>query len=843
MGFAECIEVALPVPVDATFRYGVPERYRAQVRAGCRVVVPFGARRLTGVITEAGELAPLDAAPPAPGQTSLFSETRLHAALRPLERVVDAQPVLSDELLRILRECAAEVFCPIGIALAAALPGAGAPRARRAFALSAQGRDALARGVLHEGLERLFSTLKAGPRGARALAALGGDPPLLRRLVREGLLVEIQLESSPPGVPALRVASLCPGVSPGAHRDALSRAPRQAELLAWLAEAGPTPVPELAARSPGARAALAALENKGLVEIRAVRRKRRAASRALAAGSGPEQLPTLTPEQGAAQSEIRAALEAGRHEGFLLHGVTGSGKTEVYLRAIAETLGMGRQALVLVPEITLTHQLVARLEDRFGDRVAVLHSALGAGERIGEWHRLREGRTPIAVGARSALFAPLERIGLIVVDEEHDSAYKNEEGFRYHAVDLAKRRAAANACPLILGSATPSLETRYAAERGELRRLVLPRRVGGRPLPRVELVDLEAERATLPRGRKLVLSRVLHRAIGETLKDGAQSILFLNRRGFSTRIFCFDCGHAERCRHCDVSLVYHAPERVLRCHYCDHERDPPEHCSACGAPDTALLGIGTQRLEEEVRRAFPAARIARLDRDNSSRKGATEAILESLSRGTLDILIGTQMVAKGHDFPGVRLVGVIAADLALHHPDFRAAERTFQLLTQVAGRAGRGAAPGRVVVQTFVPSHYAIRCAAGHDYEAFYREEMRHRSALAYPPHAQLLRVLVSAPEAEAARGAAQELAAQVPTERPLDTQSDPGEMRPALEVLGPAPAPLSRLRDRERFHFLVKGRDAKQLREVGSALARAGRELERGALRVSVDAFPLNML
>ncbi len=831
MGFAEYVEVALPIPVEETFRYGVPDAWVGSVRVGCRVVVRVGGRQLTGVVVRSGDLPPLERAP-ARGQTSLFGGA--DPAVRALERVVDAEPVLSGELLRILEECARDVFCPLGIALAAALPGAGAARARTVFALSAQGRDALARGVLRDELVPLFETLRDGPKGAKALAA---DPAQLRSLLRQGLLEQRQSERAAPRAPTLRVASLCPGVDPAAQGDTLARAPRQAELLALLASRGPTSVPELAAQRPGARAALAALETKGLVEIRTVARDRRAAPRGLALGSGPQELPTLTPEQKEAHREISDALRARRHESFLLHGVTGSGKTEVYLRAIEETLALGRQALVLVPEITLTHQLVARLEERFGDQVAVLHSGLGAGERVGEWHRLRRGGAPIAVGARSALFAPLREIGLIVVDEEHDGAYKNEEGFRYHAVDLATRRATAHRCPLILGSATPSLETRHAAEHGALRRLVLPRRVAGRPLPSVELVDLEAERAVLPRGRKLVLSRALHAALGETLADGGQAVLFLNRRGFSTRVFCFECGHAERCEHCDVSLVYHAPERVLRCHYCDAERDPPDHCTGCGAPETALLGLGTQRLEEEVRQLFPAARIGRLDRDSSARRGATQAILEALSQGRLDILIGTQMVAKGHDFPGVRLVGVIAADLALHHPDFRAAERTFQLLTQVAGRAGRGAAPGRVVVQTFAPDHYAIRCAASHDYETFYREEMRQRSALGYPPTAQLLRVLVSAPDADAARRASEALADGV--RRGVGGRGEP----PELEVLGPAPAPLSRLRDRERVHFLVKGRDAKRLHEVGWSLTRTGRELEDGSLRVAVDATPLNML
>ncbi|HSJ99126.1 MAG TPA: primosomal protein N', partial [Myxococcota bacterium] len=618
-------------------------------------------------------------------------------------------------------------------------------------------------------------------------------------------------------------------------------APRQAALLRTLAVRGPAELAALLRDQPGADAALRALVQRGLVRIEERALARQAAAALLV--DGEPTAPPLVPEQQAALDAITGAVRARRHERFLLHGVTGSGKTEVYLRAAAETLAAGRQVLVLVPEITLTHQLVARLQARFGDRVAVLHSALRPGERIAEWRRLLAGATPIAVGARSALFAPLDELGLIVIDEEQEAAYKNEEGFRYHARDLAARRAAAAGCPLVLGSATPSLETRYASERGEVRRLVLPHRIGGRPLPEVELVDLNVERASLPRGRKLVLSRALRAALSDALAAGGQAILFLNRRGFSTRVFCFSCGHAETCRHCEVSLVFHAGAGKLRCHYCDYAIDPPDACSSCGAPESALLGIGTERLEEEVRTRFPQARIARLDRDTAGRRGETERVLGALAAGRVDVLIGTQMVAKGHHFPGVRLVGVVAADQTLHFPDFRAAERTFQLLTQVAGRAGRGEAPGRVLVQTFSPDHYAIAPVRSHDYEAFYRAELEHRAALAYPPCGRLVHALVSGPDEAETETLAARLVALARSAAGLDEGAGPAG--PAVEVLGPAPAPLARLRDRYRFQLLVKGRDEKAVHGAGRALAHAGVAIEREArgVRVSVDPSPVNML
>jgi primosomal protein N' (replication factor Y) len=613
------------------------------------------------------------------------------------------------------------------------------------------------------------------------------------------------------------VASLAPTVDLAAARAALVRAPRQLELFERLAT-GEEPASALPA------GALRALVARGFARVHQRGVPRDVLGAPLEAPRSVE----LTRDQALALAPIEAAVRARAPSTFLLHGVTGSGKTEVYLRAVAAALDAGRRALVLVPEITLTHQILARLRGRFGDALAVLHSGLRPGERLEQWLRLRNGSTPIAVGARSALFAPIENLGLVVIDEEHDGAYKNEEGFRYHARDLARLRARAARCPVVLGSATPSLEARYAADRGELTRLVLAHRIGGQPLPAVEIVDLARERDSAPRGRKLVLSRPLRAALAETLASGGQTILFLNRRGFSTRILCFDCGHAERCSDCDVGLVYHASDGTLHCHYCEHRRPPPERCANCGAPDTALLGLGTERLEEEVRTLFGRARIARLDRDTAARRGATEDVLRRLRDGQIDVLIGTQMVAKGHDFPGVRLVGVVAADIGLHLPDFRAAERTFQLLTQVAGRAGRDTAPGRVIVQTFVPDHYAVRPVRDHDYETFYAQELAHRAALGFPPLGHLASVLVSAPqESDAVAGAAQ-LAAAI-------------RASSACELLGPAPAPLPRLRGRHRQQLLIKG-DRSAVRDAARAALAAGARLREG-VQAAVDVRPWSML
>jgi primosomal protein N' (replication factor Y) len=804
---ADVVRVALPVPADELFEYAVPAALRSRARPGCRVQVRLRRRPLTGVIVEAGP-------------------RRSQGPLRSVEKIVDSDPVLSPSMLAMLREAAVEFLCPVGIALATALPAGSAPRLSRGLALTARGRAALASGALAAPARRLLEALRDGGRPLQALRRREGGS-LLPDLERDGLVTPCDVERAPAARPATeRIAELAAGVDPeAAAREALARAPRQAALLRRIAGAGAIAVTGLRDEFKGAAALLRQLQARGLVTLR----DRAAPRDVLGTPLHGERTVTLTPDQSDALKPVIDAIRSRSAQTFLLHGVTGSGKTEVYLRAVGEALRGGRQALVLVPEITLTHQILARLRARFGDGLAVLHSGLRPGERVEQWERLRRGATPIAVGARSALFAPLENLGVIVVDEEHDSAYKNEEGFRYHARELAERRAAKAGCPLLLGSATPALETRYAADRGRIQRLRLPARIGGRPLPAVEIVDLQRERELSQRGGRVVLSRALTGAMDETLRDGGQAILLLNRRGFSTQVMCFACGFAERCPNCDIALVYHATGEVLRCHYCDHRVAPPEGCSQCGAPDTALLGLGTQRLEEEVRTRFPAARIARLDRDAAQRRGFTAQVLRDLRARRLDVLIGTQMVAKGHDFPGVRLVGVVLADIGLHLPDFRAAERTFQLLTQVAGRAGRDAAPGRVVIQTYSPDHYAIRPVRTHDYEAFYAEELGHRAALGYPPFGHLVQAMISGEEESRTLEAARGLAARVAP-------------APGVELLGPAPAPLARLRGRHRFQLLVKGNDEAAVRHAARSLRAAALGLRDG-IQASVDLRPVHML
>ncbi|MBW2712501.1 MAG: primosomal protein N', partial [Deltaproteobacteria bacterium] len=778
-----------------------------------------GGRELTGIIVE---LQPDDGSAP-----------KRDYRLKALRDVLDSEPVLSQAMLALLEKAAREVLCPIGIALTSALPAGSSPKRKPGFELTERGRQALAQRVARGPASSLLKLLSEGPQSTRKLErALPDGRKVLQQCSRDSLIRQTFIEQGPTAVEAtVRTAEVASGIDlKAALQGDLKRSPKQAALLEHLAQYGPMRVSQLTETFPTASALLRSLRERGLVQMGSETLARDILGEALEEHS---QAPDLTDDQNQALKPMCEAIAERAHRTFLLHGITGSGKTEVYLSAVGEALRQGRQALVLVPEIPLTHQILSRLRSRFGDNLAVLHSGLSQSERLEQWKKLRHGDTPIAVGARSALFAPLENLGVIILDEEHDGAYKSEEGFRYHARNFAALRGEAAGCPVILGSATPALETRQAADAGEIERIVLSRRIGGRPLPEVEIVDLVAERKGQGERSRLILSHPLRQSMAHTLKEGDQTLLFLNRRGFSTKVLCHACGHAEHCKHCDIALVFHAHDQLLRCHYCDYTLEPSKVCSNCGTEENTLQGLGTQRLEEEVRSLFPEARVARLDRDVSQRKGATQEILHALHDREIDILIGTQMIAKGHDFPGVRTVGIVAADLGLHMPDFRASERTFQLLTQVAGRAGRGDTPGRVILQTFSPRHYAIDPVRTHDYETFYAEEIEHRRDLGYPPFGGLVHLLLAGPEAQETEDQIEAMASALRKSLPAEA---------SLEILGPAPCPLARLRGQYRFQLLVKGSDPQALHKAARVLLETGRKLP-ATFRFKVDLNPVNML
>jgi primosomal protein N' (replication factor Y) len=619
---------------------------------------------------------------------------------------------------------------------------------------------------------------------------------------------------------------------PVAQETPAPRGPLMRAVLSYLEACGKTEIEELSGAVPGARDAVKRLAGQGRVKVTTEARQLQSGGGALAGSSGL----TLSSEQQVALEAILTAQAAGGFAPFLLHGVTGSGKTEVYLRAISHARAQGKSALCLVPEIGLTPQLVGRFRARFGDEVAVLHSGLKDAERLAEWVRLREGRAQVAVGVRSAIFAPLAGLGLIIVDEEHDPSFKQDEKLRYQARDLALVRAQHAGCPVVLGSATPSLETLANARRGKYRLLELTRRIDDRPLPTVTVVDLRGRaRAPLAAAGQPteLLSPALQQALAGTLSRGEQAILFLNRRGHSTFVTCSVCGKTLTCPNCAISLTHHLARRGLLCHYCGHAPPLPAHCPDCRG-ELLRLGVGTEKVEEEVARLEPGARIARLDRDSAGDAAELTRVLADFARGEANVMIGTQMVAKGHDFPGVTLVGVILADTALALPDFRAAERTFQVLAQVAGRAGRGTQPGQVLVQTYNPDSEAVARVVGHDFKGFAEGELRRREALGFPPFSRLVALRIDGLVESETASAARHLASTA--ERLIRRGSEP------LRLLGPAPAPIAKIRGRTRWQLLLKGPSQRAMAPVVLALEQAADALQSG-VRVAFDVDPVNLL
>jgi primosomal protein N' (replication factor Y) len=749
------VSVALPLPVRSAFTYAVPDGL-PWPEPGTRVLVPFGARKAIGLVTgPATEARPRE--------------------LKDVLEVLDEAPLLPPPLLGLAAWVSEHYLAPPGECLRLALPPGGVRGSRAVVRAAASPRPAQAGSILDELGGRSVPVSVLARR-------LGRDPGAeLRRLRRAGAVVVEQHLASARARRRLLAALIDPRVIP--------RGPAQSAVRERLLAAGaPLDVAGLARGRPSWRSALTRLAARGAVRLY------EAESR-----PGLDVLPGVvaapaepTEDQGRVLAEMLQAAASRGFAAFLLHGVTGSGKTEVYLRLVEHTLAAGRSALLLVPEIALTPLLVRAAVARFGRTVAVMHSDLTVVERREQWWRVRDGEARLVVGARSAVFAPLVAPGLIVVDEEHEAAYKQEESPRYQARDVAVMRARLEGALVVLGSATPSLESSHNARTGKYRQLRLPLRIGGHGLPRVEVVDRrEARRG----GDEEILSATLRQALGERLARGEQALLLLNRRGFAVSLLCRECGAEAVCPNCSVSLVIHAQGRLARCHYCGHEAASPGVCPTCRGEYLKLRGYGTEKVMEAVAGVLPEARVERLDRDTSARRGHVGRVLAGFERGEIDVLVGTQMIAKGHDFPRVTLVGVVDADVGLGLPDFRAAERTFQLLTQVAGRAGRADLPGEVVLQSYRPDHYALRLACAQDYGGFLERELEFRRTMGYPPAGALVNLVFRAAERERAAREAWAVA------RALRERS-PGLFR----VLGPASAPLARLRGEFRMQVLLKG-------------------------------------
>ena len=769
--------VALPVPLNQLFIYEVPSELEERLQEGCRVYVPFGSRRMTGYTVE------------------ILSHSE-REDVKPIIEVLDDVPALSRELLSLTRWVADYYFAPWGEVIRAALPSASQLKGTSFLVITPAGKEALADESLEEGARQALGRLVSRKRLRKNTLAKG-----LKPLVGDD--GGLETVGSPKATPPQRQRQQ----SADSRRDAYA-----SRILSLLIE-------------------------RGWAEVEWSMPSRSSDSCFQVGGNSffsPTANPfTLTPDQALACQEIQGALFSEKFQTYLLHGVTGSGKTEVYLQAMAQVLSLGKGALLLVPEIVLASLLLSRIEERFGKRVAVLHSGLTPGQKMIQWNQIRQGKAAIAVGARSAVFAPFENLGLIVIDEEHDPSYKQEESPRYHARDVAVMRGKLADVVVILGSATPSLESTFNAGAGKFKRLVLSRRVEERTLPKVEIVDMRKGKGD--RGKRPIFSPRLWEAMAERIARGEQTLLFLNRRGFSSFVQCLDCGFVFSCPNCDLSFTYHRAERRLMCHHCNERTELAEICPQCRGSRLFPFGLGTQQVEEEARRNFPQARIARLDRDVARRVAAVSEVLQGLRDGKIDILIGTQMIAKGHDFPRITLVGVISADASLNLPDFRAGEHTFQLLTQVAGRAGRGDVPGEVIVQTYNPSNYTIVNAQGHDYESFYAQELSFRQRLHYPPWMRVISICIESVNETKGEKAAARLG---------ELLQENANLSHGLRVLGPSRAVLSRLKNRYRWRLWLQNADSLRLRsllkQVLERYYRSSPSLKSIKVHIDVDPFDL---
>ncbi len=838
------VAVALSVPQLEPLTYRASGELATRLVPGLRVLVPLGKRKVTGYVVELPhEKPPSDVVP---------------SSVKPVLETLDDIPLLSQELLELTKWVAEYYCCGWGEALKFALPSHKEKKTLEHYRLSTSGRReaALAEGGL--GLPGLVPSQEKGNQEARILIALRKGPRTLRsltasfgrgtrarvvRLLEVGLVeksVDIVGGSTPRKV---KYARLCKKPREEELKELETRAKRQAEILRLLthAENGRLRLRELESFSLGARSACAALKRKGWVEIEedVVPDEPDEAGPVTRSDISPA---ILTEEQREVVELVAGDVQEKKFSVTLVHGVTGSGKTEVYMRLAQKALEEKLGALILVPEIGLTPQLLARFQERFGQRVACLHSAYSEKQRISAWRRIKNAEAPIVVGTRSAVFAPIPNLGIVAVDEEHDGSYKQEESPRYQARDTAIVRARNLGIPVVLGSATPSIESYTNARSGRYRLRTLSHRPAGGALPKVRLLDLRTEAGSDPRTPEL-LTRDLAEAIDERLARGEQTLLFLNRRGFSSVLLCRDCGEALQCPHCSIPLTFHneGGGRV-QCHWCDYSAHPPRLCASCGSERIGYFGVGTERVEQAVRTRFPHARVQRLDRDTTRRAGAYDRIFKAMRNGEIDVLIGTQMVTKGHDFPKLTLVGVVVADVGLHLPDFRASERTFQLLTQVAGRAGRSDLPGEVFIQTFRPDHFAIQCARGHDYTGFYSREALAREQIGYPPYRRLARLRFESKDRNLAMKASAWTASWL-------RKGGAGEVGHASEMdeaeyLGPAPAPLSRIRGVWRYHIILK---AKTSRRLGVLLKSIESEFDTqtaySSVRLVVDVDPVSLM
>lgn len=797
--------VVVDVPAQGTdkpFDYIVPDKWKNIIQPGMRVIVPFGFRKLSGFVVE------------------LKNETSIDA-VKPIQSLLDPVPVLNKELLQLGDWLSETTLCYKIAAYQAMLPAAMKAKYTKEVKAVAGADLFQLPPLIRQRLEK---------KGALSWNELDENSlSLIQKEIEKGNLeVDYRVEQKEKKLTTKYIKPNLAIEEMQRQKDKLPKnARKQLELLQYfIAHPKPISLQELIKIVNCTHATVKALVNKNILveEVLEIYRD------PLKDQSFKKTEPLLlTAEQERVLKPILQKINKNEHEVFLMFGVTGSGKTEIYLQAIDEVLKEGKEAIVLVPEISLTPQMVHRFKSRFGSQVAVLHSGLSRGEKFDEWRKIYRGEAKLVVGARSAVFAPFQNIGIIIIDEEHEASYKQEDTPRYHARDVAIYRGNYHNCPVVLGSATPTLESYARAQKGVYTLLTLKERVNKRPLPQVHVVDMREE---MRKGNRTMFSEQLFDLLKDRLEKKEQSVLLLNKRGYSSFVMCRNCGYVLQCPHCDISLTYHRHGEKMKCHYCDFETAMPSRCPDCGSEHIRFFGTGTQRIEEELSKLLPEARVIRMDVDTTSRKGMHEKLLRQFGDHQADILLGTQMIAKGLDFPNVTLVGVLSADTMLHLPDFRASEKTFQLLTQVSGRAGRHELPGEVVIQTYTPEHYSIQLASKHDYEAFYHKEMLARKSFAYPPYYFLVLITVSHPDVLKTVEVTEKIG-----------QFLRKHLSKAAQILGPVSSPISRVNDRYRYQCMIKYKREKNLYETLKKIFTVYGQDSQSQLKITIDVNPHSLM
>ncbi|MGE6631349.1 primosomal protein N' [Bacillus sp. NPDC077027] len=805
MNYAEVIVDVTTKAIDRPFDYRIPDHLKGMIKAGMRVIVPFGPRKIQGFVTA----------------VKVESDVK-SGSIKDIVDIFDLSPVLTDELLELSHWLTEKTLSYHITALQVMLPAAMKAKYEKEIQVISQE-------ALPQSLKELF-----GQQQSLLYSQIPDAPSLklIQKHVQQGHLevrYHVSQKSTKKKVRMIRVVATKEKLEEK-HNELKKNAVKQKTLLAYLLDqkVGVSFLAkDLQDQTGASTQTLKSFIKEGLLaesyeEVYRDPYKNREFAQTSSL--------RLTDEQAAASQKIHQAVNEHRHETFLLHGVTGSGKTEIYLQTIENVLNRGKEAIVLVPEISLTPQMVQRFKGRFGSSVAVLHSGLSTGEKYDEWRKIHRKEVRLVVGARSAVFAPFENLGMIIIDEEHESSYKQEEMPRYHAKDVAIERARRHQCPVVLGSATPSLEAFARAKKGVYTLLSLKHRVNQQQLPHVSLIDMRKE---LRNGNRSMFSEELMERLKAVLERKEQAVLFLNKRGYSSFVMCRDCGYVTQCPHCEISLTYHRFQKRLKCHYCGHEALVPNECPECHSEHIRYFGTGTQRVEEELAKVLPEARVIRMDVDTTSRKGAHEKLLNAFGRKEADILLGTQMIAKGLDFPDVTLVGVLSADTSLHIPDFRSSEKTFQLLTQVSGRAGRHEKTGSVIIQSYTPSHYSIELTKQHDYEAFFEQEMYHRRQQSYPPFYFIAMITVSHEEVIKAAHVTEKIAQFLKT-----------HCAPNTRILGPSASPIAKIKDRYRYQCVIKYKRENELTDLLRKIQdHYQKEMEQKKLTISIDMNPYMMM